>query len=111
MGLLFISHSSADNDAALAFGARLRARGFEALFLDFDPEQGIPAGRNWEEELYVQLRRADAVVFLASPDSVASKWCAVEVSLSRSKTHRGFQSSRTLSGSTSLVTGTPQLSG
>lgn len=84
MGLLFISHSSADNDAALAFGARLRARGFGALFLDFDPEQGIPAGRNWEEELYAQLRRADAVVFLASPDSVASKWCAVEVSLSRS---------------------------
>jgi WD40 repeat protein len=84
MGLLFISHSSADNDTALAFGARLRARGFEALFLDLDPEQGIPAGRNWEEELYVQLRRADAVVFLASPDSVASKWCAVEVSLSRS---------------------------
>jgi hypothetical protein len=84
MGLLFISHSSADNDAALAFGARLRARGFGALFLDFDPEQGIAAGRNWEEELYVQLRRADAVVFLASPDSVASKWCAVEVCLSRS---------------------------
>lgn len=84
MGLLFISHSSADNDAALAFGVRLRARGFEALFLDFDPEHGIPAGRNWEEELYIQLRRADAVVFLASPDSVASKWCAVEVSLSRS---------------------------
>ena len=84
MGLLFISHSSADNDAALAFGARLRACGFEALFLDFDPEHGIPAGRNWEEELYVQLRRADAVVFLASPDSVASNWCAVEVSLSRS---------------------------
>ncbi len=84
MGLLFISHSSADNDAALAFGARLRARGFEALFLDFDPEHGIPAGRNWEQELYVQLRRTDAVVFLASPDSVASKWCAVEVSLSRS---------------------------
>ena len=84
MGLLFISHSSADNDAALAFGARLRARGFGALFLDFDPEQGIPTGRNWEEELYAQLRRADAVVFLASPDSVASKWCTVEVSLSRS---------------------------
>jgi WD40 repeat protein len=84
MGLLFISHSSADNEAALAFCARLRARGFEALFLDFDPEHGVPAGRNWEEELYVQLRRADAVVFLASPDSVASKWCAVEVSLCRS---------------------------
>lgn len=84
MSLLFISHSSADNDAARAFGARLRACGFEALFLDFDPEHGIPAGRKWEEELYVQLRRADAVVFLASPDSVASKWCAVEVSLCRS---------------------------
>jgi tetratricopeptide (TPR) repeat protein len=84
MGSLFISHSSADNADALAFSARLRTIGFDALFLDFDPEQGIPTGRDWEQELRAQLGRADAMVFLASPDSVASRWRAVEVALARS---------------------------
>jgi hypothetical protein len=49
---LFISHSSSDRDAAQRLAERLRAEVFAALFLDFDPEQGIPAGHNWERELY-----------------------------------------------------------
>jgi hypothetical protein len=81
---LFISHSSSDRDAAERLEKRLHAEGFAALFLDFDPEQGIPAGRNWERELYTQLRKTDAVIFLASAASVASQWCVVEVSLARS---------------------------
>ncbi len=84
MASLFISHSSTDRDAAQRLVERLRAEGFAALFLDFDPEQGIPAGRNWERELYAQLRKTDAVIFLASAASVASRWCVVEVSLARS---------------------------
>jgi hypothetical protein len=81
---LFISHSSSDQDAAQRLAERLRAEGFAALFVDFDPEQGIPAGRNWERELYAQLRKTDAVIFLASAASVASRWCFAEVSLARS---------------------------
>ena len=84
MASLFISHSSSDRDATQRLAERLRAEGFAALFLDFDPEQGIPAGRNWERELYAQLRKSDAVIFLASAASVASKWCFAEVSLARS---------------------------
>lgn len=84
MASLFISHSSSDRDAAQRLAERLRAEGFAALFLDFDPEQGIPAGRNWESELYAQLRKTDAVIFLASAASVASRWCFAEVSLARS---------------------------
>jgi WD40 repeat protein len=84
MALLFISHSSADAEIAQSFAARLGQRGYQGLFLDFDPERGIPPGRKWEEELYSQLRRADALVFLASPQSVGSIWCAVEVGLARS---------------------------
>ena len=49
----------------------------------FDPDQGIPAGRNWERELYPHLRKTDAVIFLASVASVTSRWCVVEVSLAR----------------------------
>jgi WD40 repeat protein len=81
---LFISHSSSDRDAAQRLGERLRAEGFAALSLDFDPEEGIPAGRNWERELYAQLRKTDAVIFLASAASVASQWCFLEVGLARS---------------------------
>ncbi len=84
MSALFVSHSSRDNEVARDLSDRLRGRGFPALFLDFDPELGIPAGRNWERELYAQLRRADAAVFLASPHSVASQWCFAEVTLARS---------------------------
>src|SRR5512142_3314326 len=84
MASLFVSHSSRDRAAAERICAWLRAAGFAALFVDFDPEQGIPAGRNWERELYAQLRRTDAVIFLASSAAVASRWCFAEVSLARS---------------------------
>src|SRR3954447_631705 len=84
MASLFVSHSSQDRAATEELCARLRAAGFVALFVDFDPEQGIPAGRDWERELYSQLRRTDAVVFLASKVSVASRWCFAELSLARS---------------------------
>jgi WD40 repeat protein/energy-coupling factor transporter ATP-binding protein EcfA2 len=84
MASLFLSHSSRDRTAAEWLRARLDAEGFVALFLDFDPEAGIPAGRGWERELYGQLRRSDAVVFLASAAAVASRWCFAEVALARS---------------------------
>src|SRR3954470_14683921 len=84
MAAVFVSHSSRDRAVTERVVARLRAAGFAALFVDFDPEQGIPAGRNWERELYAQLRRTDAVVFLASEASVASRWCSIEIGLARS---------------------------
>src|SRR4051812_28479646 len=84
MASVFISHSSQDRGVTEQVVARLRAAGFAALFVEFDPEEGLPAGRNWERELYAQLRRADAVIFLASEASVASRWCFAELSLARS---------------------------
>jgi WD40 repeat protein len=84
MASLFLSHSSRDREVAERLLARLRQEGFAALFLDFDPEQGVPAGREWEPELYSQLRRSDAVVFLGSADANASRWCFAELALARS---------------------------
>src|SRR4051812_6191749 len=54
------------------------------MFLDFDPQDGIAVGREWEQELYAQLHAADAVVFVASHASVASQWCFAELALARS---------------------------
>jgi WD40 repeat protein len=51
--------------------------------LDFDPEYGIPAGRNWERELYAQIRKADALLFLSSAAAVSSRWCFAEIALAR----------------------------
>src|SRR3954447_5179681 len=84
MASVFVSHSSRDRAATDWVVERLRVAGFAALFLDFDPAQGIPAGRSWERELYAQLRKTDAVIFLASEASVASSWCLLEVGLARS---------------------------
>jgi hypothetical protein len=84
MPSLLISHSSRDRSAAAWVNDRLHAAGFATVFLDFDPEQGIPVGRNWERELYAQLRRADAVIFLASRAAVESRWCFAELALARS---------------------------
>jgi energy-coupling factor transporter ATP-binding protein EcfA2 len=81
---VFVSHSSRDRQATRQVSDGLRAAGFGALFVDFDPDLGIPGGRNWEQELYTRLRRADAMVFLASAASVASQWCFAEISLARS---------------------------
>jgi WD40 repeat protein len=84
MASLFLSHSSKDDATAAWLADGLREAGFEALFLDFDPELGIPPGRNWERELYSQLRRSDAIVFLASSASTSSRWCFSELALARS---------------------------
>src|SRR3954452_13271343 len=51
----------------------------DSLFLDFDPDSGITAGRDWERELYRNLKLAGAVVVLWSPHSMASRWCFVEI--------------------------------
>src|SRR6266550_9635162 len=83
MATLFVSHSSSDLTATTQVVERLRSEGIGALFVDFDPENGIPPGRNWERELYMQVRKADAIVFLSTRASVASHWCFAEIALAR----------------------------
>src|SRR3954464_9986013 len=90
MASVFVSHSNRDRAATERVVERLRGAGFAALFVDFDPERGIPAGRNWERELYAQLRRTDPVIFLATAPSAAPRWCFAELSLARSLGHPVF---------------------
>ena len=79
MSTLFISHSSADNDISGQVKAWLADAGHRSVFLDYDPEAGIPAGRSWERELYRQLRACQAVIVLCSQASMASRWVFVEI--------------------------------
>ena len=84
MSSIFLSHSSRDNEAAAEVKAWLEGEGHRSIFLDFDPAQGIPAGRNWERELYQQLRACRAVIVLCSEHSMASRWCFAEITHARS---------------------------
>ncbi len=79
MASIFLSHSSQDNEVAADLSRRLKEHGYDSLFLDFDPDSGITVGRDWERELYRNLRLARAVVVLCSASSMDSRWCFVEV--------------------------------
>ena len=79
MSAIFLSHSSRDASVSQEVMERLRAEGHRSVFLDFDPENGIPAGRDWEQELYRRLRACQAVIVLCSEHSMASHWCFAEI--------------------------------
>ncbi len=79
MAAIFLSHSSKDNAAADVIKARLAERGHRSVFLDFDPADGIPAGREWEQELYARLRACRVFVVLCTEDSMQSPWCFAEI--------------------------------
>jgi len=81
MSAIFISHSSKDNAWAERIATWLREQGYEGIFLDFDPKVGIPTGRDWEKELYHQLRRCRAVIALCSKHFNRSQWCISEVAI------------------------------
>jgi len=75
---IFISHSSKDNFEALAFRDWLEREGWapEDIFLDL---HDIGAGARWKEALARANERCEAVVLLASPASLASSECRLEI--------------------------------
>jgi TIR domain len=87
---LFISHSSANNAAALALCKWLSEQGFEDVFLDIDPDRGLVAGQRWQEALKAAADRCEAVLFLVSPAWISSKWCLAEFLLAKTLHKRIF---------------------
>jgi len=71
--------TSRDNEIAKEVRERLEEQGHRSVFLDFDPAVGTPPGRDWEQELYQQLRACQAVIVLCSEHSMASHWCFAEI--------------------------------
>lgn len=68
-----------DSAVAAQVKVLLAEQGHRLVFLDFDPADGIPAGRNWERELYQRLRECRAVIVLCSKHSMTSSWCFAEI--------------------------------
>jgi TIR domain/AAA ATPase domain len=83
MPSLFLSHSSRDDAHAERLCNLLKSAGYQSLFLDIDPEFGIPAGRNWEQELYRKILASEGMLVLCSEQYLASKWCFVEVAYAK----------------------------
>jgi formylglycine-generating enzyme required for sulfatase activity len=78
VGVLFISHSSQDDDKAVRVRDWLHAQGWREVFLDLDAEQGLAPGHHWQDELKRAGERCAAVLVLVSPDWLASFWCRTE---------------------------------
>jgi hypothetical protein len=85
---IFLSHSSADNAAAVALRDWLVAEGWNDLFLDLDPQRGLKAGERWQAALKAAAERCQLVVTLISPAWAASKWCLAEFLLAKSLNKR-----------------------
>jgi formylglycine-generating enzyme required for sulfatase activity len=79
---IFISHSSANNDAAVVLFDWLEREGWQnEVFLDLDPDRGIAAGQRWERKLNEAANRCEAVLFLVSRAWLGSVWCRKELNL------------------------------
>ena len=78
MSRIFISHSSANNAAALALAGWLDAQGWSDYFLDIDDNRGIAPGERWMAALAGAVDRCEAVIFLVSPAWRDSKFCFAE---------------------------------
>jgi formylglycine-generating enzyme required for sulfatase activity len=81
---VFISYSRKDDDFAQELLAGLQLAGFEP-YLD---KHDIAAGEDWEMRLSRLIETADAVVFVVSPDAVASQRCAWEIQRAESLNKR-----------------------
>ncbi len=80
MPRLFISHSSLDNPVALAFRRWLVDNGWAEsdVFIDLSD---LRAGARWRAELRKANTACEAVLFLASPESLDSRECQEELKL------------------------------
>ena len=84
MSRIFLSHSSHDNLRTLAVAQWLRDQGWEDVFLDRIPRQGIAAGDDWKARIHECMNEAAAGIFMLSRDWLESDWCQTELTLAYS---------------------------
>ncbi|MFM8276906.1 MAG: SUMF1/EgtB/PvdO family nonheme iron enzyme, partial [Cyanobium sp.] len=84
MASIFISYTNRNGEGlgwAQRMAAWLREWGYQDLFLDKDPDSGIPAAADWRRDLISKLRRCRAVIALCTPEYQASPWCMAELGI------------------------------
>ena len=83
MALLFISHSSKDNELVKQYKNKIEEFGFQSTFLDIDEKDGIQINEKWEERLYKELIKSKIALCLVSKNWIESCWCQKEYSLAK----------------------------
>ena len=85
MGRIFISHQNnhADNAWAAKVHAWIKDQKGIRGFLDFDIEDGIKAGEEWEKKIYAAMNAAQVVIAIVSKDWLESSWCMSEARMAR----------------------------
>ena len=63
---VFISYSTRDRAIAKEVKRRLETRGFPAPFLDYHPEDGIPAGSDRERDIYRRIKQCGSIVYVGT---------------------------------------------
>jgi hypothetical protein len=81
---VFISYSRRDLAFADRVAAELKVRGFEPLI----DRSEIYAFEDWWTRIQALIARADTIIFVLSPDAVASDICAKEVAFAASLNKR-----------------------
>jgi WD40 repeat protein len=79
---VFISHAGADTCWAEQVHRCLEEDGHDAFF-DRDIDDGVLPGEEWQDRLYAELRKADAVVCILTGAYLRSVWCAAEIGAAR----------------------------
>jgi TIR domain len=85
---IFLSYSRKDGAFTHRLADALAVRGYVPDFdqANYDPDNidsGISAGDEWWQRLRAMIASADAMVFIVSPDSAASKACDEEIAYAR----------------------------
>jgi TIR domain len=83
-GTVFISYSRKNTDFADRIEAALKAHGFE-VFID---RNEITALEEWWKRIETLITQADTIVFILSPDSLASTYAQREISFATSLNKR-----------------------
>ncbi len=84
MTKLFISHSGRDNALCRKLKGVLQRCGYDSVFMDIDPEQGIGPGLDWQLKLWQELQGCAAVVAVNTVHWRRSRWCFAEIVVARS---------------------------
>jgi WD40 repeat protein len=76
---IFISYSRADSDFARKLNEELQSYGKTTWF----DQESIPPGSDFQQEIYQGIESSDNFLFIISPRSVNSPYCASEVEYAR----------------------------
>ena len=90
MARIFLSHSHHNNNIATVVRDWLFANGWNDVFVDLDPHQGLAPGEYWQEALRAAADRCQVVLCLISPEWQASHWCKAEFLLAKQLGKRVF---------------------